>query len=120
MTKTRIFTFALIVGFLYVGYELLGQQYQGEGLGEIALGLQYIFVGIIVIPVILGILGFFISKEKRLAQALSAFGISLAVMLVLMLVVGAYKNMERKRLNPPSEVPVLEADSPLRKSPLPL
>lgn len=107
MTKTKIFIFSLIVGFLYVGYELLKQQFQGEGLGEIAIGLQYIFIGIILIPIIFGILGFVFSKERRLIQAISSFGISLAVMLILMLAVGAYKNMERKRLYPSTEVPTL-------------
>jgi len=119
MTKTKIFIFSLIVGFLYVGYELLKPQYQGDGLGGIAIGLQYIFIGIIIIPLIFGIFGFAFSKEKRLLQAISSFGISLAVMLVLMLAVGAYKNMERKRLYPPTKLPTLAPNSPERKMPLP-
>src|SRR3989338_2429975 len=119
MTKIKVFIFSLIVGFLYVGYELLKQQYKGEGLSEITIGLQYIFVGIIIIPLVFGILGFAFSKERRFMQAISSFGISLAVMLMLMLAMGAYKNMERKRLYPSTEVPTLTPDSPARKMPLP-
>ena len=117
MTKSRTLLFSVIVGTLYTGYELLKPQYSGEGLGGIAIGLQYIFIGIILIPIIFGILGFVLSKEKRLVQALSSFGISLAVMLVLMLAVGAWKNMERQRLYPSTEVPTLAPDSPARKMP---
>ena len=100
MTKVKTLLFSAIVGVLYVGYELLKSQYNGEGFGEIAIGLQYIFIGVILIPIIFGILGFVLSKEKRLTQALSSFGISLAVMLLLMLAVGAWKNMERQKTIP--------------------
>ena len=119
MTKAKTLLFSSIAGVLYVGYELLKPQYSGEGFGEIAIGLQYIFIGIILIPTIFGILGFVFSKEKRLTRALSSFGISLTVMLVLMLAVGAWKNMERQRLYPSTVVPVLAPDSPTRKMPLP-
>ena len=119
MTKTKTLLFSIIVGVLYAGYELLKPQYSGEGLGDIAIGLQYIFIGVILIPIAFGILGFVLSKEKRLVQGLFSFGISLVVMLALMLAVGAWRNMERQRLYPSTEVPTLAPDSPARKMSLP-
>ena len=119
MTKAKTLLFSVIVGVLYTGRELLKPQYSGEGLSEVANALGYLFIGIILIPLVFGILGFVLSKEKRLVRTLSSFGISLAVMVVLMLAVGAWKNMERQRLYPSKEIPTLAPDSPERKMPLP-
>src|SRR3989338_8849336 len=54
MTNNNVFISSLVVGIAYVGYELLQPTYQGDGLGEIANGLGYIFIGIILIPIIYG------------------------------------------------------------------
>ena len=115
VTNNNVFISSLVVGIAYVGYELLQPTYQGDGLGEIANGLGYIFIGIILIPIIFGIVGFVFSKERRFVQAFTSFGISLAVMLVLMLAGGAWSNMERARLYPSTDAPVLPSDSPQRK-----
>jgi hypothetical protein len=119
VTKTKVLLSSLIVGIVYVVYDLLKPTYRGEGFGEIASGLEYIFFGVILIPVVFGILGFVFSKEKRLIQAITSFGISLAIMLVLMLAGGAWKNMQREKLYPKTEVQTLPLDSSQRKMPLP-
>jgi hypothetical protein len=117
MTKNKILLFSGIVGIIYVGRFLLKPEYQGDGLGEIANGMPYIFGGFILLPLIFGILSFALSKERRFMQALSSFGISFAVIVGLMLLAGAWKNMQREKLCPPTEVEFLPADSPERKNP---
>lgn len=107
----KVLLYSLIVGVLYVGYDLLRQPYQGEGFGDIANGLGYAFIGIILIPLIFGVVTFVLSKEKRITQAFSAFGISFAVMLILMIIGGAYKNAIRKTTYPDIPLTQQQIDS---------
>ena len=59
-----------------------------------AVDMGPILIGIIIFPIIFGILGFVLSKEKRFIRAISWFGISFAVVLVLNIVGGQLKRVE--------------------------
>ncbi len=90
MTKTRIFLLALVTGLIYNGYFLYHlSQPTGEFWGGIYI-LEYIFIGLILIPLVYGIVSLIIAKQQRLAKFFRSFGISFAVMLPLGIATFAY------------------------------
>ncbi len=96
-TNTKVLIVSIIIGIAHVIY--VQQPCEGEGLGCVASGLGHVFLGVVLIPIIFGILGFFFSKERRWVQAASWLGISFAVILLLNLVAGAWKNIEKNMIN---------------------
>ena len=90
-TNLKVLLYSLVAGVVHVTYIFLRPQCQGEGLGCIAVEMGPILFGVIVIPLIFGILGFVLSKEKRFVRAISWLGISFAVVVLLNIVVGQLK-----------------------------
>ena len=77
--------FSIIVGtfFIFFTHFSLLQKVPGfrcEGFGCIGVGIFYFIIGIVLIPIIFGILGFVLSKENRLKQAFFSLIISLIIM----------------------------------------
>ena len=102
--KRNIITliFSIIVGIVFILFARsnLWQKVPGfrcEGLGCIGLGIVIFVIGIVVIPLIFGILGFLFSKENRLKQAFSSLGISLAVMLLSLWAINIWNQIEVKQ-----------------------
>ncbi len=106
-TNKKVLLYSLIVGVLYAGYNLLQPINQTGEFGDLANGLGYIFIGIILSPIVFGVITFVLSKDKKIIQAFSALGISLVVMLVLMMVGGFFKNAEMRNAYPTTQIPVL-------------
>ncbi len=92
-TNIKVLTYSIIVGVVHVAYVFLRPQCQGEGLGCTAVDMGPILFGVIVIPIVFGILGFVLSKEKRFIHVISWLGISFAVILVLNVVGGQLKRV---------------------------
>ena len=92
-TNIKVLIYSIIAGVVHVAYIFLRPQCQGEGLGCMAVDMGPILFGVIVIPIVFGILGFVLSKEKRFIHAISWLGISFAVILVLNVVGGQLKSV---------------------------
>ena len=92
-TNIKVLIYSIIAGVVHVAYIFLRPQCQGEGLGCMAVDMGPILFGVIVIPIVFGILGFVLSKEKRFIHAISWLGISFAVILVLNVVGGQLKRV---------------------------
>ncbi len=111
MTKTQIVLFSVVVGIVYAAYQILKPSYEGDGFGEIAAGLESIFMAVILVPILFGIVSSVMSKERNLIQGLTAFGISFVIILAFALAAGAWLNAERERLHPSTEIPpVLDSE----------
>ena len=119
MKKSKILLYSLIIGVIYAlfyAYELL-KPVEGENWGLV--GLQYAFIGIIIIPLIFGILVSLISRQKKLNEFAFAFGISFLTMLILILAVSAWSRAEFRKQYPTTTAPTIQLNSPLRKNLLP-
>ncbi len=118
-TNTKVFIASVVVGIVQVVYILSLPENTGEGFGDIAQGIGIIF-SIILISIIFGILGFVFSKEKKFLQAFSWLGISFAVLLVINIALGHWRQSEFRKKYPeaPALMP-LPANSPERKILLP-
>jgi len=91
-TNIKVLISSIVVGVVYVIYIFLQPLPDDPGFGAIAQGLGF-FMGVIGIAIIFGILGFLLTKldtswGKRFIRALSWFGISFAVILLLTLAGG--------------------------------
>ena len=80
--------FSIIVGipFVFFARSSLFQKvtgYRCDGFGCIGLDFVLFVIGIVLIPLVFGVLGFAFSKENRLKQAFFSLGISLITMLLL-------------------------------------
>ena len=78
---------SIIVGIafgLFSHFELLRKVpgFYCEGFGCMFNGIIYIIIGAILIPLIFGVLGFLLSRQKRKEQAFSSLVISLIIMLL--------------------------------------
>ena len=99
-TNIKVLISSIVVGIVYVIYIFLQPLPDDPGFGSIAQGLGF-FMGVIVIAIIFGILGFLLTKldtswGKRFIRALSWFGISFAVILVLTLAEGLLLEPSKK------------------------
>ncbi len=94
--------FSIIVGIFFVlfAHSNFLQKVPGfrcEGFGCIGLGIVIFVIGIILIPLIFGILGYIFSKESRLKQAFYSLGISLIVMLLSLGAINIWNQVEVKQ-----------------------
>jgi hypothetical protein len=72
---------SVVIGILNAMY--VQQPCEGEGLSCVGIGLGRVFFGVIIIPIVFGVLGYVISSEKKLKRAFSWLGISFGVILVI-------------------------------------
>ena len=110
----KILISSIVVGLGYIFLYNLFEP-QCEGFGCVANGLGYAFIGIVLIPIIFGILGSVLSSENKIKQWFISFGISFVVMLALMLASGVLMNTEKSNNSnyKNTEIPV---NSPIRKT----
>ena len=118
-TNLKILLYSLVVGIAHVSYILSRPECEGDGLGCLSIELGPIIVGIIFIPIVFGIFGFVLSKERRFIRAVSWLGISFVVIFLLNIIVGQYQGMKFREKYLQTEVQTLPSDSPQRKIPLP-
>src|SRR3989344_4608087 len=97
-TNIKILLFSIIASVVPIVYSLAGLE-SSDGWGAIAQELGTLFI-IIAISLCFGIAGFILNKEKRFLRALSWFGISLAVMLLLNLALLPYQRGVWDRSHP--------------------
>jgi hypothetical protein len=92
-TNIKVLIYSIAAGIAHVTYIFLLPQCQGEGLGCMAADMGPILSGVIIIPIVFGILGFVLSKEKRFIRAISWLGISFLVILLLNVAGGQLKRV---------------------------
>lgn len=114
-TNIKVLIYSIIAGVVNVAYIFLRPQCQGEGFGCMAVDMGPILFGVIVIPIVFGIFGLVLSKERRFMRAISWFGISFAVILVLNIVGGQLRRVTSPVDQSPNyDVKIYE---PLQKNP---
>lgn len=85
MRSRSILIAAIIASALFLVFANLYPS-ECDGFGCVASGIGFAFVYFVLIPIAFGVLSFVLNKEHRFWRALSSFGISLAVALVLIVV----------------------------------
>lgn len=94
--------FSIIVSIVFVFFTHFGllekvPRFRCEGFGCIGLGLVYFVIGLVLIPIIFGILGLVFSKENRLKQAFSSLLISLAIMTLSLWVIRVWDDIDVRK-----------------------
>jgi len=94
--------FSIIVGMFFVLFDHLNfvskvPGFRCESFGCIGHGVVLFVISVVVIPLLFGILRFIFSKENRLKQAFSSFGISLIVMLLSLWTGNIWNQIEIKQ-----------------------
>lgn len=105
--------FSIIVGVAFVFFTHFGflQKVPGfrcEGFGCIGLGIFYFVIGLVLIPIIFGILGFVLSKENRWKQAFSSLIISLAIMALSLWTIKFWNDIDVRRATEESNMATQE------------
>jgi ABC-type Na+ efflux pump permease subunit len=82
----ELFISAIIVGGMFVVFvrsDILRKipGFYCEGFGCMGLGIVYMMLALLIIPLTFGLCGFIFSKEKRIQKALFSLSVSLAVMI---------------------------------------
>ncbi len=90
-TSIKVLLSSVVIGIIHAFYIFSRPVCAGEGLGCMGVELGPILLGVILIPVIFGIVGFIFSTEKKFTRALTWLGISFAVLLILNILVGQLK-----------------------------
>src|SRR4051812_22764526 len=79
-----------------------------EGFGCLGIGLIYFYIGLVLIPVIFGVLGFLFSPGNRLRQSIYSLLISLVVMAISLWVFRIWNEMDIRKTTEKARLQTLE------------
>jgi len=90
VSKTVVSILAGILYIVFVSSDVLRRVpgFYCEGFGCVGLGFAYFLIGVLILPVLIGGLGFMTNKDSRIKHAFVSFGIALVVMIVSLFVLG--------------------------------
>lgn len=93
----KIIAISAIFGVLFVFFEqynLLVEipGFYCEGFGCMAIGIYYLFIAIILIPVVVSVIGYFISTDAKWKSVLHAFFIALGIMTAFIILLMAWND----------------------------
>jgi len=99
MFYKKILFSSVTLGLLFImfmHYDLLRAipGFYCESFGCIGNGLYYIFIALILIPIIHFMIGYFFTKESKLKNAFKAFAIAFGVMMISLILVFGWNNID--------------------------